>query len=135
MQPLELATLVIFLASYLFTALRAVLAPEGYRASEVRFYKEGRKAWDVMLPFALGALALPLLVAHFILETARIAELVLYVQVMLSVVVLPMHFMPFMRGRMTRTLSGKSNSDYRRSGLLKILVAAAMVALPLLFAR
>jgi hypothetical protein len=132
MQPLELATLVLFLASYLFTALRAVLAPDAYRASEVRFYKERKKGWDILLPFALGALALPVLIAHFVLETARVAELILYVQVMLSVVVMPMHFMPFMRGRMTRTLSGKSNSDYRRSGLLKMLIAAVMVALPLL---
>jgi hypothetical protein len=133
MKPLELATLVLFLASYLFTAFRAILTPEGYRSSEVRFYKENVKGWDIMLPFALGALSLPALIVHFIVETPRVGELLLYVQVLLFVVVLPMHFTSFMRKRMTSTLSGKSNSDYRRSGIIKVLVSGAMIALPLLF--
>jgi hypothetical protein len=132
MKPFELATMALFLSSYLFTALRAILTPDAYRSNEVKFYKQGTMVWDVLLPFVLGALAFPALLLHFVMEPARLGEILLYAQVMLFLVIMPMHFMPFMRNRMTRTLSGKSNADYRKSGLQKIAIAAVMIALPFL---
>ena len=135
MQPFELATFLTFISSYLVAASRAIFTPLDYRDAEIRFYQSGRPGGLELATFVLGGAAFAVMLAHFIFEHARLGEIVLYAQVSLFVLVLPFHFMPFLRKRMVSTLSRKSRVDYTHSGFKKIFIALVMVLLPVILQR
>jgi hypothetical protein len=135
MQPFEIATLSLFLFSYLYTAARSIATPEQYRVSEVEFYKTGKQHWLDKAMFGVGAASFLTLMLHFVLESFRVGQLLLYGQVILFIVVLPMHYIDIARKRMSRTLGTKSNANYRASGWKKVAIAAIMIALPLIVKR
>jgi hypothetical protein len=130
MQPIEQFALIAFLFSSFYQAARAIAAPDAYREEEVRFYKTGKPGVTEVVTFGVGEIAFILTLLHVILETPKLGQALLYAQVLLFTVMLPLHFMPFMRNRMSRTLGAKSNADYRRSGMIKVVVGAVMIALP-----
>lgn len=133
MQTFELLTMIAFLTMYLGSALRAIIAPGSYRQAEINFYRTGKPGVFELLSFALTSLALALLIVHFVLETAHLSQIVLYVMVILFEVILPFHFMPFYRDRMVKTLKNKSDSDYRNSGLKRLAIGAVIILLPLIY--
>jgi hypothetical protein len=135
MQPFEIATLALFLISYLYSAVRSIATPEQYRSAEVEFYKTGKQHPVDRIMFGVGALSFVTLMIHFAREPFHVGQLVLYAQVVLFLVVLPMHYIDVARKRMSKTLGTKSNKDYRNSGLKKFAIAAVMIALPLILKK
>lgn len=133
MQPFELLTTIVFLTMYAGSALRAIIAPEAYRAAEILFYKNGKPALFELAAFVLTGVAFLLLLVHFVIETPRVSQILLYGMVILFEVMLPFHFMPFFRERMASTLSAKTPAKYRSSGLTRLGIAALIVLLPLIY--
>ena len=133
MQTFELLTTAVFLIMYAGSALRAIIAPEHYRSAEVAFYKSGKPALFELLSFMLTGAAFVLLVMHFVLETPRVSQVLLYGMVILFDLMLPFHFMPFFRERMASSLQQKSAEKYRGSGLKRLAIAAAIVVIPLIY--
>ncbi len=130
MQPVETAALVLFLISYFYSGVRALLTPAGYREEEVRFYSGGGMKFDEYIVFGTGALSFAAVIVHLILETPKVGEIILYGQVAMFVLVLPFHFIGLFKARMVATLKKKTDSAYRNAGLLKLIVGAAMIAAP-----
>ena len=133
MQTFELATLLAFLVMYVGSALRAIVDPKGYRESEISFYRSGRPGLFELLTFGLTGVALAFLIIHFVLETARVSQILLYAMVILFSIMVPFHFMPFFRERMTSTLRQKTDAQYRSSGYKRLAIAAVMVVIPLIY--
>jgi hypothetical protein len=133
MQTFELLATIVFLVMYAGSAVRAIIAPEQYRDSEIAFYKSGRPALFELTGFVLTGAAFVLLVLHLTLETPLISQLLLYGMVMLFALMLPFHFLPFFRERMASSLKQKSAEKYRGSGLKRLAIAAAIVLLPLIY--
>ena len=99
------------------------------------FYKTGKaRALDTTMLIMGASSVIPLLL-HFIFESFRVGQLILYAQVILFMLVFPMHFLPVARKRMSKALGAKSNADYRNSGYRKLLLAALMIALPLILKK
>jgi hypothetical protein len=132
MQKYETLTLVVFLVPYLLTAGRAIAMPAQYKEAEIQFYKTGKPALFDLLFFVLSTAAFALLVMHFSTETPRMAQLVLYVLVIMTEATIPLLFFPFLRERTKSTLNRKTTGDYRNAGLRKVAIAAVMIALPLI---
>jgi hypothetical protein len=132
MQKFETLTLVVFLVPYLLTAIRAITMPAQYKEAEIQFYKTGKPALFDLLFFVLSSAAFVLLVMHFSTEKARMAQLVLYVLVIMTEATIPLTFFPFLRERTKSTLKRKTTVDYRNAGLRKLAIATVMVALPFL---
>ncbi|MDH7515393.1 MAG: hypothetical protein QHI48_05945 [Bacteroidota bacterium] len=135
MQPFELATLVLFLASYLLPAVRAILRPVSFREAEIVFYKTGKpRLFEILVWVLIGASVVTLII-HFAVEKPRVGQLLLYVMVLMFALVVPLNFVPFLRTRTQKTLNEKSAADYRASGIRKIAVAALIVLLPFIIGR
>jgi hypothetical protein len=130
MQQFELAALVLFLLSYLYSGARAVFTPTSYKEEELRFYSSGKMKADEYIVFGAGVFSLLAVILHFVLETARIGEIALYVQIALFIIVLPFHFMGLFKARMQSTLKKKNEGDYRKAGMRKFLIGALMIAAP-----
>lgn len=135
MQPFETLTLVLFLLQYLYTAVRSIATPDQYRAAEVAFYKTGKASVPDAVMMAGGAASFLTFLGHLMFEAPYPGQLLLYGQVVMFAVVLPLHFLAITQKRMSKTLGAKSNSDYRNSGYKKIAIAVVMVALPVIFHR
>jgi hypothetical protein len=133
MQTIETIALAVFLLMYLMSAVRALTAPMAFREAELSFYKTGKPGPFLLANFVLGSLAFALVVVHLLFETPRIAEGILYFQVVMFEIVLPFHFMPFFRQRMVNTLGKKTADQYRSLGWKRIAIAVVMVAVPLLY--
>jgi len=133
MQTYEFLAMIVFLVMYLGSAVRAIIAPGAYREAEIAFYKSGKPGIFEQLSFILTSLALAFLVLHFVFETPRLGQIVLYAMVILFELILPFHFMPFYRDRMVRTLQNKSDADYRSSGYRRLVIGAVIVLLPLIY--
>ncbi|MBN1448232.1 MAG: hypothetical protein JXA28_09905 [Bacteroidetes bacterium] len=133
MQTFELLTMIAFLTMYMGSALRAIVAPGAYREAEIAFYNTGKPGIFEIFSFSLTSLALGTLVAHFVLETAHVGQIVLYAMVILFELILPFHFMPFYRDRMVRTLKNKTDADYRSSGYKRLAIGAVIILLPLIY--
>ena len=133
MQTFEFATMVAFLIMYLGSAFRAIATPDQYRDAEIVFYKTGKPALFELLSFVLTGAAFVLLVMHFVLETAKVSQILLYAMVLLFDIMMPFHFMPFFRDRMAGSLKQKSASQYRNSGLKRLAIGAAIILLPMIY--
>lgn len=134
MQNFEIATLIVFLTMYAGSALRAILDPKGYRESEIAFYRSGRPGTFELLTFLMTGAALALLIVHFVLETAKVSQVLLYAMVILFDLMIPFHFMPFFRERMASSLKQKSDAQYRSSGFKRLAIAAAIIIIPFIYA-
>jgi uncharacterized protein YjeT (DUF2065 family) len=133
MQTFELLTMVAFLIMYLGSAMRAITSPEAFRQSEVAFYKTGKPGVFEILSFSFTSLAFMLLIAHFVMETAHLGQIVLYAMVILFEIIVPFHFMPFYRDRMVSTLGKKTAAEYRSSGMKRLAIGAIIILLPLIY--
>ena len=133
MQLFEFLTTLAFLTMYAGSALRAIIAPEAYRSAEIAFYKSGKPALFELAAFVLTGAAFVLLVIHFVTETPRVSQILLYGMVILFDIMLPFHFLPFFRERMASTLSVKTPEKYRSSGLTRLGIAALIVLFPLIY--
>ena len=133
MQTFELLTTVAFLLMYAGSALRAILAPERYREAEIAFYRSGKPAVFELLGFVLTGIAFVLLIIHFVVETPRIGQLLLYAMVIIFDIMLPFHFLPFFRERMSSSLKQKTPAQYRSSGYKRLAIAAAIIVLPYIY--
>ncbi|MBR9977439.1 MAG: hypothetical protein KFH87_05070 [Bacteroidetes bacterium] len=133
MQTFELLTMVTFLTMYLGSAIRAIVAPDGYRAAEIAFYASGKPALFELAGFLLTGVAFVFLVLHFILEPVQLAQSLLYALVLLITLMMPFHFIRFYRERMTHSLKKKSSAAYRSSGVKRIVIGAAIVLLPYIY--
>ena len=134
MQTFELLTMVAFLIMYLGSALRAITTPEQYRDAEVEFYKTGKPGVFELIGFIFTSLAFALLILHFVTETARLGQIVLYAMVILFEIIMPFHFMSFYRSRMVSSLKQKTPAEYRSSGLKRLAIGGVIVLLPLIYA-
>ncbi len=135
MQTFEFFALVFFLHAYLLQALRSIAYPVKYREAEIRFYKTGKPGLFEYTVWGFIAAALAALLAHFITEQPRIGQLLLYIQTLMFALSAPLNFIPFLRTRTKNTLNAKSASDYRSSGLRRLLIAAIMIILPLIVVK
>ncbi|MBE0643624.1 MAG: hypothetical protein IH600_06055 [Bacteroidetes bacterium] len=133
MQTFELAAMIVFLVMYIGSALRAITAPEQYRSAEIAFYKSGKPAMFELLSFVLTGAAFALLILHFVLETARLSQIVLYAMIILFDVMLPLHFTPFFRDRMAGSLKQKTPAQYRNSGWKRMAIGAAIILIPIIY--
>ena len=133
MQTFELLTMAVFLLMYAGSALRAILAPDRYREAEVAFYKSGRPALFELIGFVLTGAAFALLIVHFVVETPRLGQALLYAMVILFDIMMPFHFLPFFRERMSSSLKKKTPAEYRSSGYKRLAIAAAIVLIPLIY--
>ncbi len=133
MQTFELLALVAFLASYLLSALRAIATPEQYREREIEFYRSGKLGVFELATFVLTGLALGLLIVHFVLETPKISQILLYAMIIIFDVMMPFHFFPFFRNRMVSSLKQKTAAQYRSSGLKRLAIAAVIILIPLIY--
>ncbi len=133
MQTFELATMIVFLIMYLGSALRAIMTPDQFRDAEIAFYKSGKPALFELLSFVLTVAAFVLLIMHFVLETAHLSQSLLYGMVILFDIMLPFHFMPFFRERMSSSLKKKTAAQYRSSGMKRLAIGAAIVLLPIIY--
>jgi hypothetical protein len=133
MQTFELLALVTFLTSYLLSALRAIATPEQYRDREIEFYRSGKPGVFELVSFVLTGLALGFLIVHFVLETPKISQLLLYGMIIIFDLMMPFHFFPFFRDRMASSLKQKTADQYRSSGLKRLAIAALIILLPLIY--
>ena len=133
MQTFELLTMAVFLLMYAGSALRAILAPDRYREAEVAFYKSGRPALFELIGFVLTGAAFALLIVHFVVETPRLGQALLYAMVILFAIMMPFHFLPCFRERMSSSLKKKTPAEYRSSGYKRLAIAAAIVLIPLIY--
>jgi len=78
----------------------------------------------------MSSVAFVAMVSHFIFETARLGQIMLYAQVTLFTFVLPFHFIGFFRARMKSSLGAKTEMHYRNSGKRKLMIAVIMIILP-----
>jgi hypothetical protein len=135
MQTFELLTMVSFLAAYVAGALRAIVTPELFREREIEFYRSGRPGIFEIWTFSLQGLALGMLAAHFVLETPKVSQILLYGMVIVFDLMIPFHFLPFFRDRMASTLKQKTAVQYRSSGMKRLILAAGIILLPLIYGR
>ena len=133
MQTFELLSMVAFLTMYLGSALRAIAMPEAYRQAELAFYKTGKPGVFELISFMLTSLAFVLLVVHFVMEPARLGQVVLYAMVILFEIIMPFHFMPFYRDRMVSSLGKKTAAEYRSSGMKRLGIGAIIILLPMIY--
>lgn len=133
MQTFELLTTIVFLLMYAGSALRAIIAPERYREAELAFYRSGKPALFELLGFVLTGAAFALLIVHFVVETPRLGQLLLYAMVIIFDIMLPFHFLPFFRERMAGSLKQKTPDQYRNSGYKRLAISAAIIILPLIY--
>ena len=133
MQTFELYALIVFLLSYVGSALRAIVMPEQFRDSELEFYKSGKPGIFEIANFALTGAAFVLLVVHLVTETPHLYQILLYGMIILFDMMIPFHFMKFFRDRMVGTLKQKTAEQYRSSGLKRLGIAAVIVLLPLIY--
>ncbi|MBL0176449.1 MAG: hypothetical protein IPP94_14495 [Ignavibacteria bacterium] len=130
MQKFETLSLILFLCAYLLTAIRAIATPAQYKEAELRFYKTGKPGSFDLLFFALSSAAFAMLLVHFITEVPKLGQLVLYVQIIMTELTIPLNFISFLRDRTKNTLNKKTSADYRNAGLRKFAIAAVMLILP-----
>lgn len=133
MQTFEFVTMIAFLVMYLGSAFRAIATPEQYRNAEITFYKTGKPTFFESFSFGLTGAAFVFLIIHFVTESARVSQTLLYAMVILFEIMMPFHFMPFFRERMSSSLKKKTPVQYRSSGLKRLAIGAAIILLPIIY--